>query len=232
MKTYFKFTALLVVVLMISALNYKLTEKYLRWDTGIDRNVSRIHDLVMKKVQSLKSKDVHKEIGKRRRKKILIYTPLFGSIPWRQIPYNYNFTDFDGTRCPVYDCIATYDKSQLSSSDLVVFYGRDLPSTDHMKSISKSERSPNQHWLFFMHESPVYSYFKEPSLNGIFNLTASYRSDSDILVTYWYYDPLQDGDPRPKDGQNFAEGLRAGYLVHHFQSFPSKFMEYKHDKVV
>ena len=220
MKFYWKCAALLVAILLISGLNYKLTEKYLRWDTTIYRNFSRVVDLVIKKVQGEKSEDIHKEVGKRIRKKILLYTPLFDSIPWGQIPYNYNFTDFDGSLCPVYDCIVTYDKKQLSSSDLVVFYGRDLPSMDEMKTISKNERSPNQHWLFFMHESPVYSYFKEPSLNGIFNLTASYRSDSDVLVTYWFYDPLQDGDPRPKVRQNFAEGTRTCYLVYqiHFAS--------------
>ena len=215
MKFIFKIVLVFLVVsilLLVSILNYNLKEKTLTWDSKSNGEVSQ-DVLFTTRIKSVIGEEAYKDIGKRRWKKILIYTPLFGSIPWRQIPYNYNFTDFDGTRCPVYDCIATYDKGQLSSSDLVVFYGRDLPSTDHMKSISKSERSPNQHWLFFMHESPVHSYFNAPSLNGVFNLTASYRSDSDILVTYWYYDPLQDGDPRPKDGQNFAEGMRPGYLV-------------------
>ena len=91
------------------------------------------------------------QIGKRRRKKILIYTALFGSIPLGYIPYNYNFTDYDGKFCPVYDCDVTYDKGQLSSSDLVLFNGRDLPSTEHLKSISKTDRPSNQFWLYYMH---------------------------------------------------------------------------------
>ena len=213
MKIQYKIAFLLLALLLIFVLSYTVKDKILRRDTSIGREVSHNVDLIMKMVTDGFGAFVPDEVGKRRRKKILIYTPLFGSIPWWQIPYNYNFTSFEGPLCPVYDCIVTYDKNQLSSSDLVLFHGWDLPSTDHMKSISKNERSPNQHWLFFMHESPVYSYFNAPSLNGIFNLTASYRSDSDILVTYWYYDPLQDGDPRPKDGQDFAEGMRPGYLV-------------------
>ena len=224
MKFFHKIaTAFFVAFSILVVLIYELKHvRIRRWHlSSINRNLSHNDDALIKRVDSGISEKVHKDVGKRRRKKILMYTPLFGLIPWGQIPYTYNFTDFDGSLCPVYDCIVTYDKKQLSSSDLVVFYGRDLPSTEHMKTISKNERSPNQHWLFFMHESPVFSYFSAPSLKGIFNLTASYRSDSDILVNYWYYDPLQDGDPRPKENQNFAEGMRTDYLVHqiHFASF-------------
>ena len=159
-------------------------------------------------LQQKKNNEMSTQIGKRRRKKILIYTALFGSIPWGYIPYNYNFTDYDGKFCPVYDCDVTYDKGQLSRSDLVVFYGRDLPSTEHLKSISKTDRPKNQSWLFYMHESPVFSFFNGTSLKDVFNLTASYRSESDILVTYWFYDLLEDGDPRPQPYQNFAQGKK------------------------
>ena len=74
-------------------------------------------------LQQKKNNEMSTQIGKRRRKKILIYTALFGSIPWGYIPYNYNFTDYDGKFCPVYDCDVTYDKGQLSSS---IIYSYDL----------------------------------------------------------------------------------------------------------
>ena len=149
---------------------------------------------------------LHGGIGKRRRKKILIYTALFGAIPWKVVPSSYNFTDFDGRFCPVYDCDVTYDKDQIKSSDLVVFHGRDLPSPEHLKSVSRTSRPSDQYWLFFMHESPVYSYFNVTTYNGLFNLTASYRSDSDVLVNYHFYGRLRDWDPKPDEKKNFAEG--------------------------
>ncbi len=147
------------------------------------------------------------------RKKILLYTTLFFQMPWKDVPDGYNFTDFDGTPCPVNNCDLTYDKSQLNESDLVVFHGVDLNgprqvSPNMLRKISKSTaRSPNQVWLYFMHESPVYSETDFPSYQGIFNWTATYRTDSDILVTYHYYRELQENDERPKENTNFAEGM-------------------------
>ena len=206
MKSSIKFLVLLLLVLLICFLNYKFAEQNLQLGNISDRDFPKSVDSVVKGVISAVNEKRRGNI-KRRRKKILIYTSLFGSLPWGYVPYDYNFTNFDGTLCPVSDCEATYNKSEISSSDLVVFYGRDLPSIEHMKSISRTERSLNQQWVFYMHESPIYSYFNAPSLNGIFNLTASYRSDSDILVTYWFYEPLRDEDPRPNLNHNFAEGI-------------------------
>ena len=197
MKFRFKVAALLFMAWFILIFVYQLRKHVL----------SLITNMRQERFAGDAYKELHKNIGKRRRKKILMYTTLFGRMPWRQVPYDYKFTDDDGRPCLVSDCDVTYNKSQLSTSDLVVFYGRDLPSIEHMKFMSKNKHRPHQNWVFFMHESPVFSYFNAKSLNGMFNLTASYRSDSDILVTYWSYDPLENGDPRPKLMQNFAEGI-------------------------
>ncbi|XP_065068479.1 4-galactosyl-N-acetylglucosaminide 3-alpha-L-fucosyltransferase FUT6-like [Rhopilema esculentum] len=142
----------------------------------------------------------------RPRKKILIYTPLFGVTPWWYIPYNYNFKNFDGKMCPVHDCNVTYSKDELPSSDMVVFYGRDLPNLNHLKEISRTRRPPHQIWLFYMHESPIFSYGDTTAYSGLFNWTATYRHDSDITVTYHFYFPLENEDERPQLGQNFAAG--------------------------
>ena len=213
MKTKIKFAVLVPVSMLIACLVfYELQWQHQMnwmWSSSAGLNVSLrldYHDQLSSEVE-------YNRIGRRRRKRILIYTALFGSIPWGYIPYNYNFTDYDGKFCPVYDCDVTYDKGQLSSSDLVVFYGRDLPSTEHLKSISKTDRPSNQSWLFFMHESPVFSYFDGQGLQGMFNLTATYRSDSDILVTYHFHDPLREGDERPKFNHNFAKGMKVIYEI-------------------
>ena len=196
MKFRFKIAALLFLVWFILLFVYQLRKYVLSLST----------DVQQERFAGDGYKDLHQITSKRDRKKILMYTTLFGRMPWGQVPYDYKFTDDDGRPCLVSDCDVTYNKSHLSSSDLVVFYGRDLPGIEHMKLISQNKHRPYQNWVFFMHESPVFSYFNAQSLNGIFNLTASYRSDSDIVVTYWFYDPLENGDPRPKVKQNFAEG--------------------------
>ena len=196
MKRHVKIAVLLSSVMALVYLNQQLEEHL----SFVD------NDLCVDKVANQSKKELNSPTSKRNQKKILVYTPLFGSIPWWQAPYDYKFTDDDGRPCPVSECEVTYNKSHLSSSDLVVFHGCDLPSIEHMKLMSKNKHRPYQNWLFLMHESPVNSPFHKKSMNGMFNLTATYRSDSDILVTYWYYHPLKVGDPRPNVKQNFAEG--------------------------
>ena len=44
-------------------------------------------------------------------KLLLIYTPLFGRLPWRAVPHDYNFTELDGkTPCRVNNCRLTYNR--------------------------------------------------------------------------------------------------------------------------
>ena len=196
MKRHVKIAVMLSSVLALAFISHQLG----KYSSFVD------NDLHVEMERDESAKELKSTTNKRRRKKILVYTPLFGSIPWWQAPYDYKFTDDDGKPCLVSDCDVTYNKSHLSSSDLVLFHGCDLPSIEHMKSISKNKQRPYQYWLFLMHESPVHSPFHKKSMNGMFNLTATYRSDSDILVTYWYYHPLKVGDPRPNVKQNFAKG--------------------------
>ena len=142
----------------------------------------------------------------RKRKHILIYTPLFGSVPWKDVPYDYNFTDSDGSSCAVNQCSITYNKEDLPQSDVVLFHGRDLPSAEHLRNILFSKIPRSQSWVYFMHESPVYTLTNFSPYRGIFNWTSSYRSDADILVTYHFYRPLKTADPVPEMSNNFAAG--------------------------
>ena len=140
-------------------------------------------------------------------KLILLYTPLFGQIPWPFVTYNYSFTDSDGTACTVHKCKVTYHKVKLSESDLIIFHGRDLPpDITELIQLSSAPRTDNQAWVFFMHESPINTHFNRTEYNGIFNWTATYRADSDITVLYHYYGELGPNDNRPKQGTDFAKG--------------------------
>ncbi len=161
--------------------------------------------------------------GGRKRIRILLYTPLFGGIPWKSVPFTYNFTTIGGSKCPVSSCELIYDKSQLHSSDLVVFHGRDLPNPDHLRSISNYPQRRKQVWLYFMHESPWYSYTVFPPYAGFFNWTASYRPDSDILVAYHYYRALRENEPGPPKDTNFAQG-KLSYSYRIKRIFTSNFL--------
>ena len=155
----------------------------------------------------INSSSTRKESSSSKQKLILLYTALFGRVPWPHVPYHYNFTDLDGSACTVNSCKVTYDKTKLSESDLVIFHGRDLPNVDELRKLS-SKRTKNQAWIFFMHESPLYSYFNETEYNGIFNWTATYRVDSDIMVPYHYHGELRPYDSRPVEGTNFTQGKK------------------------
>ena len=44
-------------------------------------------------------------------KLLLLYTPLFGRLPWRAVPHDYNFTELDGKiPCEVNKCRLTYNR--------------------------------------------------------------------------------------------------------------------------
>ena len=209
MRVASKLLVLLVVISLIPFLLLFSTTTHFRTDEHIGGEASVISnktEIVSSRAQV--SPLNWNEVGKRRRKKILIYTPLFGISPWPYILPNYDFTDGEKKPCKVSDCEVTYDKRQLSSSDLVVFYGRDLPSLQHLQEASKTSRPAKQVWLYYMHESPVYTYFRTDLFGGIFNWTASYRADSDIVVTYHSYKGLKDSDPRPEESKNFASGSK------------------------
>jgi hypothetical protein len=84
---------------------------------------------------------------------------------------------FLNNKCPVTNCETTNDKSRLAEADLVLVHMRD--KIDKIPSL----RPPNQRWVFVLYESPANSdSFRE--YNGVFNLTATFRIDSDYKGFY------------------------------------------------
>lgn len=84
---------------------------------------------------------------------------------------------FVNKKCPVTNCELTNDKSKLNQSDYVVVHMRNnispIPTT----------RPKNQRWIFMIYESPIHSpnYSK---YDGVFNLTSTYKKDSDFNSFY------------------------------------------------
>ncbi|OWA55461.1 hypothetical protein BV898_19848, partial [Hypsibius exemplaris] len=90
---------------------------------------------------------------------------------------------FNLSECPVRNCLLTSDRSRLTASAAVVFHGDNLDADDLPPS-----RDINQLFIFFSLESPFHAGI--PNLErhpwpGFFNLTWTYREDSDIFSPYY-----------------------------------------------
>lgn len=80
--------------------------------------------------------------------------------------------------CPVTNCELTNDRARLNESDLVLVHmweGNLDPPT---------YRPPNQRWVFLMYESPIRTHKNLSVWNNVFNLTSTYRIDSDFPGFY------------------------------------------------
>lgn len=108
-------------------------------------------------------------------KKILLWNKYYGD---EDFDYGIGLmSPFIENQCPVTKCSITSDKIFLNQSDLVVVHMRDGFSN------IPTVRPEQQQWVFLLWESPIHSIeFKH--LNGVFNLTATYKIDSDFSSGY------------------------------------------------
>ena len=122
---------------------------------------------------------------KKRFKRVLFYTAHFGRDIWplKGVETSLNLTRGDGKPCS-HTCMISYNKSDLSYSDAVIFHERDILTSHDFKSIY---RNPEQRWVYFTNENPNYARHDPSKFNGIFNWTITYRRDSDVFYPYGYY---------------------------------------------
>ena len=109
---------------------------------------------------------------------ILVYTEFFGIKNWITINEKCSLTGTVKTSCTKDMFDITYDKERLPESEFVIFHARDMPSLINLKKIWK-EKSSSQFWIYYLHESPHATPDPTP-LNGMFDLTQTYRVDSDF----------------------------------------------------
>ncbi|NXA43229.1 FUT6 fucosyltransferase, partial [Eudromia elegans] len=90
------------------------------------------------------------------------------------------------------DCRFTTNRSWLHEADAVIVHHRDV--LRNPRELSKAARIPAQRWVWFNLESPTHS----PNLramDNLFNLTMSYRRDSDIFSPYGELQLLEQPQP-------------------------------------
>lgn len=84
------------------------------------------------------------------------------------------------------ECVLTYDDLAYPHADAVIVHHREISIGE--ADLPPDPRPSTQKWIWMNHESPAHT----PRLwymEGHFNLTLSYRTDSDIFVPYGYLVP-------------------------------------------
>lgn len=121
-------------------------------------------------------------------KTILLWTKFFGASDY--VPKLSNM-------CPMPKCHITSNRDYLNKSDAIIFHLRDLKLIDMPRW-----RTPKQVWILLHHESPPHTPDVLKHLNGVFNWTATYRFDSEVILT-----PLvQKHSRKVTDSKNYASG--------------------------
>ena len=145
-------------------------------------------------------------------KTILIYSNLFGSRRWSMASNADRDPDyFKRIGCKVTNCRISYDNSKVRDAAALVFHARDMPNADLLRRISRTSRPAHQYWAYFVSESPVNCPNPKP-LEGLFNLTMTYRLSSDVFLPYRKFAKLKE--PR-KITKNYARSKTkmAAWLV-------------------
>jgi hypothetical protein len=118
-------------------------------------------------------------------KKIFYWNGFFGN---QDFDYGLGDKVLETKKCPVTKCEFINDRSRLNESDLVLVHMRD--PIDRIPD----NRPVNQRWVFVLYESPLHSDSFE-KYNGVFNLTSTYRIDSEFPGFYaenvlkWTFNP-------------------------------------------
>ena len=103
-------------------------------------------------------------------KRILFYNPA----NFQNVRNVLKMSHFE--RCPMNNCLLTFDKREVNFSDAVIFNWRH----SEPKSPPKCKRPKDQVWIFIQHESPASYQRHFPK----FNWTMTYSKHSDIYLPY------------------------------------------------
>ena len=171
--------------------------------------------------------NVHLSKSTSRKVSILFWTSFHNRQTWwyfKEAPIR--------IECGKCRCDFTYSKSRLKIMDAVLFeFSRRLIKKGADKLDLPRIHPPEQYWVLYNHEAPKLSSSRvyEKLNGGIFNLSATYKTEADISLKYG--ECLSRTERRlSKASENYAE-KKTGLVVWHVSHCitPSKRMEYVTD---
>jgi len=110
-------------------------------------------------------------------KTILLWNK-FNGIPLVPIDYGIK-KPFEKIKCPVTNCELTNNRSRFNYSLFVLFHLR-----NNIDYFPVGSRPKDQRWIHVIYESTINCHLCDKYKN-VFNLTASYRQESDFSSLYW-----------------------------------------------
>ena len=90
---------------------------------------------------------------------------------------------FEINNCHFQNCLMTNNKSVIAEASAVMFHGWGADAWETLPQV----RHPHQYYVLYLMESPDRNAKMVTKLSGIFNLTMTYRLDSDIAIPYGGY---------------------------------------------
>ncbi|XP_067948710.1 4-galactosyl-N-acetylglucosaminide 3-alpha-L-fucosyltransferase FUT6-like [Watersipora subatra] len=134
-------------------------------------------------------------------KLILAYTSLYG-YPLDIRTYGRTEKEMIRTMDPLseceYKCEWSMNRSDFERSDAVLFHMYNNEDTKDfvLQELPKRHLS-NQKWVLMIREPPAFFYPDQLKLlNGLFNLSMTYQSDSDVVIPYGKYWRLSSADAK------------------------------------
>lgn len=121
---------------------------------------------------------------------ILVYSTFFSDENWVRMDERCIWYEPEERQCPLDIFEITLNRNRFAESNLVIFHAVKMPGLAELKSLLK-RRPSSQRWVYSSWESPMLTPNPSP-LNGLFNLTWTYRTDSDIGAPYGSFEPLSD----------------------------------------
>lgn len=104
-------------------------------------------------------------------------------------------------------CTITDDWRAYQQADAVVIHHREIAS--HVSELPPDPRPRAQKWIWMNFESPTHTRGLE-RFEGVYNLTMTYRTDSDIFLPYGYLFPL----PHRLQGSQYGHALHGPSRSH------------------
>ena len=135
-----------------------------------------------------------------KRKRIMVFTryPSVAFDQWPRMEETDSVTELDGSPCIDSEpftsslqpsCSLTYNTSQLTESDAVIFHEVMLPKVSTLRRIRRSVPH-RQIWIWNLREPPYHLTTNLKRYNGLFNWTCTYSPESEVFDRIYHITPI------------------------------------------